>query len=142
MAARLVLGENEFEIIQQIGAGSYGKVYKAIDHQRQREVAIKCMLLDSERYGLLCVVVREINLLLDLKHPNIVHLHDIIRRDQEIFLVLEYMDTDLYRYLLRHPRPLKQLQVKVYFYQLLNGLEYCHRHQSLFILICQQLEIS
>jgi serine/threonine protein kinase len=131
MAARLVLGENEFHLLDEIGSGTYAKVYKAIDYHHQREVAIKCMLLDSERYGLLCVVVREINLLLDLKHPNIVHLYDIIRRDNEIYLILEYMNTDLYQYLLRHPRPLADIQVKVYFYQLLNGLDFCHRNQSL-----------
>ena len=130
MAARLVLGENEFHLLDEIGSGTYAKVYKAIDYQHQREVAIKCMLLDSERYGLLCVVVREINLLLDLKHPNIVHLYDIIRRDNEIYLILEYMNTDLYQYLLRHHRPLPDIQVKVYFYQLLNGLDFCHRNQS------------
>ena len=130
MAARLILGENEFEILDEIGSGTYAKVYKAIDYRRQREVAIKCMLLDSERYGLLCVVIREINLLLDFKHPNLVHLYDIIRRDNEIYLVLEYMNTDLYQYMLRHSRPLPDIQVKVYFYQLLNGLDFCHENKS------------
>ena len=130
MAGRLVLGDNEFHLLDEIGSGTYAKVYKAIDCQHQREVAIKCMLLDSERYGLLCVVIREINLLLDLKHPNIVHLYDIVRRENEIYLILEYMNTDLYQYLLRHHRPLADLQVKVYFYQLLNGLAFCHRNKG------------
>lgn len=130
MAGRLILGKNEFQLLDQIGSGTYAKVYKAIDYHHQREVAIKCMLLDGERYGLLCVVIREINLLLDLKHPNIVHLYDIIRRDNEIYLIFEYMNTDLYQYLSTNPRPLADIRVKVYFYQLLNGLDYCHRHQS------------
>ena len=84
MSGRLILDKNEFKLLDEICSGTYAKVYKAVDYQDQREVAIKCMLLDNERYGLLCVVIREINLLLDLKHPNIVHLYDIIRRDQEI----------------------------------------------------------
>ena len=52
MAGRLILGKNEFKLLDEIGSGTYAKVYKAIDYQNQREVAIKCMLLDSERYGL------------------------------------------------------------------------------------------
>ena len=95
MAGTLVLGKSAFKLLDEIGSGTYAKVYKAIDYQHQREVAIKCMLLDSERYGLLCVVIREINLLLELKHPNIVHLYDIIRRDNEIYLTFEYMNIDL-----------------------------------------------
>jgi serine/threonine protein kinase len=130
MAARLILGENEFQLLEEIGSGTYAKVYKAIDRQYQRQVAIKCMLLDSERYGLLCVVVREINLLLELKHPNIVHLYDVIRRDNEIYLILEYMNTDLHQYLANHQRPLNEIQTKVYLYQLFKGLEFCHRNQS------------
>lgn len=130
MTSKIHLGQHEFQIVDEIGSGSYAKVYKAIDFHHQREVAIKCMLLDSERYGLLCVAVREINLLLDLKHPNIVHLFDIIRRENEIYLVFEYMNTDLYEYLLRNARPLPSLQVKVYFYQLLNGLDFCHANKS------------
>lgn len=128
-SGRLILGKNEFKLLDEIGSGTYAKVYKALDYHHQREVAIKCMLLDNERYGLLCVVIREINLLLDLKHPNIVHLYDIIRRDHEIYLIFEYMNTDLYQYMLKNSRPLPGIQTKIYFYQLLNGLEFCHRNQ-------------
>ncbi|CAF1589523.1 unnamed protein product [Adineta ricciae] len=129
MAGTLVLGKSAFKLLDEIGSGTYAKVYRAIDYQHQREVAIKCMLLDSERYGLLCVVIREINLLLELKHPNIVHLYDIIRRDNEIYLIFEYMNIDLYQYMLRHSRPLSDIQAKVYFYQLLNGLDFCHTNK-------------
>lgn len=125
MAAR-----DHFRILEEIGSGTYAKVYRAIDLHHQREVAMKCMLLDSERYGLLSVVIREINLLLDLKHPNIVHLYEIFRRNEEIYLIFEYLNTDLYQYMLRHARPLPNIQVKVYFYQLLNGLEFCHGNKS------------
>ena len=130
MAARLNLGHNEFQLLDEIGSGTYAKVYRAVDHHHQREVAIKCMLLNSECYGLLCVVVREINLLLELKHPNIVHLYDVIRRDNEIYLIFEFMNTDLYQYLIHHHRPLADIQAKVYLYQLLNGLDFCHGNQS------------
>ena len=44
------------------------------------------------------------------------------------------MNTDLYQYMLKNSRPLPDIQIKIYFYQLLNGLEFCHRNQSLFIL--------
>lgn len=132
MAGTLVLGKNEFKLLDQIGSGTYAKVYKAIDYKHQREVAIKCMLLDSERYGLLSVVIREINLLLDLKHPNIIDLYDIIRHDNEIYLIFEYMNTDLYQYMIHNHRPLVDIQVKVYLYQLLNGLDFCHKNKSLY----------
>ncbi|CAF0966563.1 unnamed protein product [Rotaria magnacalcarata] len=129
MAGTLVLDKNEFKLLDQIGSGTYAKVYKAFDYKHQREVAIKCMLLDSERYGLLCVVIREINLLLELKHPNIIHLYDVIRRENEIYLIFECMNTDLYQYMIHNQRPLADIQVKVYFYQLLNGLEFCHTNK-------------
>ena len=57
----LILGKHEFKLLDEIGSGTYSKVYKAIDRNHQREVAIKCMLLDSERHGYGVLTIRSEN---------------------------------------------------------------------------------
>lgn len=55
-----------------IGAGTYGKVYKAYDNQQSRIVAVKEIKLDSEEVGMPSTALREISLLRELDHPNII----------------------------------------------------------------------
>ncbi|CAF0883775.1 unnamed protein product [Didymodactylos carnosus] len=120
------LNRFDFKLLNEIGRGTYATVYKAIDCRHNRHVAIKCMRLDSEYSGLLCVVIREVNVLRELKHPNIVELLEIVRNNEEIYLVFELMSTDLHRYMINVNQPLSDMQAKLYFYQILKGLEYCH----------------
>ena len=61
-------------------------------------VALKEIRLEHEE-GAPCTAIREVSLLKDLKHANIVTLHDIIHTSYSLTLIFEYVDQDLKQYL-------------------------------------------
>lgn len=67
-----------FEILSQIGEGTYGKVYKARDTVTDEIVALKMVRTDNEREGFPITAVREIKILKQLCHENIINLKEII----------------------------------------------------------------
>lgn len=58
--------------MEKLGEGTYGVVYKAIDLQTGETVAIKKIRLEKEDDGVPSTAIREISLLKNLKHPNVV----------------------------------------------------------------------
>ncbi|CAG8612627.1 6285_t:CDS:10 [Paraglomus brasilianum] len=80
-------------------AGTYGIVYKAQNRDSNEIVALKRIRLDNEEEGVPCTAIREISLLKELKHPNIVRLHDVLHTEKKLTLVFEYLDSDLKKYL-------------------------------------------
>lgn len=95
-----------FERLEVIGEGTYGKVFKARDIKTQQLVALKSVKLENEKEGFPITAVREIKILRQLQHPNIVNMIEIVtdkqeaiafRKDRgEFYLVFEYMDHDLF----------------------------------------------
>ena len=67
-----------FEINSQIGEGAYGKVYKATDKACGEVVALKMVRTDNEREGFPITAVREIKILKQLCHENIVNLKEVV----------------------------------------------------------------
>ncbi len=67
-----------FEIISQCGEGTFGKVYKARDISRDEVVALKMVRTDNEKEGFPITAIREIKILGQLCHDNIVNLKEII----------------------------------------------------------------
>ena len=61
-------------------------------------VALKEIRLEHEE-GAPCTAIREISLLKDLKHANIVTLHDIIHTPRSLTLIFEYVEMDLKQYM-------------------------------------------
>lgn len=117
-----------------LGEGTYGEVYKARDTtQAGRLVAIKRIKTShSDAMGLPSLTVREVSVLKELHHENVVCLEDIVINPARttISLVFEYLDTDLARHI-REKRELCRSNVMKYTYQILSGLAYCHSHNIL-----------
>lgn len=109
-----------------MGEGTYGVVYKARDKERDEIVALKRIRLEIEDEGIPSTTLREISVLRQLKHPNIVALNDVVQSDGRLYLVFEFVDKDLKKYFEACEGPLSPQLIKSYSYQLLNGLEYCH----------------
>ena len=86
---------NEFRKVRKIGEGTYGIIYKAKDVQSEKFVALKKIRLNPEIDGTPSTAIREIALLKELKHPNIIHLLDVINTPKKLSLVFEYCETDL-----------------------------------------------
>lgn len=70
-------------MITQIGEGTYGQVYKARDKNTGQLVALKKVRLENEKEGFPITAVREIKILRQLNHKNIVNLREIVTDKQD-----------------------------------------------------------
>lgn len=122
----------KFQKLEKIGEGTYGVVYKAKDKYTGELVALKKIRLEHEEEGVPSTAIREISILKELQHPNIVRLRDVIHLDSKLYLVFEYLEQDLKHFMdSLPPGKLDPLLIKSYLYQLLNGLAYCHANRIL-----------
>lgn len=105
---------DKYEKLEMIGEGTYGVVYKAKDVETGEIYALKKIRLESEDEGIPSTAIREIALLKELQHPNIVRLVNVLHTDKKLTLVFEYLDQDLKRLLDGcGPSGLDELQIKV-----------------------------
>jgi serine/threonine protein kinase len=101
-------------------------VYKARDKVSGEIVALKRIRLEIEDEGSPSTTLREISVLRQLKHPNIVMLNDVVQSEGRLFLVFEFVDKDLKKYFEAEPGMLQPQVVKSFLWQLLRGTHYCH----------------
>ena len=71
-------GEELYQIMSQVGEGTFGKVYKARNTGNGRYVALKRIRMEAEREGFPVTAMREIKLLQSLRHDNIVRLYEMM----------------------------------------------------------------
>ncbi|XP_059125811.1 cyclin-dependent kinase 3 isoform X2 [Peromyscus eremicus] len=88
-----------FQKVEKIGEGTYGVVYKAKNKETGQLVALKKIRLDVETEGVPSTAIREISLLKELKHPNIVKLLDVVHREKKLYLVFEFLTQDLKKHM-------------------------------------------
>lgn len=70
--------------------------------------------------------LNEIEVLKELNHPNILSLHEIIWDEEQIFLILEFLDTNLYNMIKDELIPLNERNIKVIAFQIFSGLAEIH----------------
>ncbi|HVA49473.1 MAG TPA: serine/threonine-protein kinase [Pirellulales bacterium] len=121
-----VLGE--YELLEPIGHGAIGEVYKAVHRRLRRIVAIKVVNAAASSQEALGRFQREVKLAGMLTHPNIVAALDANESGGHHYLVMEYVPgQDLAALLSQHgPMPLEQTLDVVL--QTARGLEYAHAH--------------
>lgn len=116
-----------YRVIQQIGDGTYGSVAKAEHLETSELVAIKRMKQKFFSWEE-CLQLREIKSLRKLNHPNIVKLREVIRENNELFFVFEFMDCNIYDQIKAcHGKPMPEVQVRNIVWQVLQGLTAMHR---------------
>ncbi|XP_070499366.1 uncharacterized protein Eip63E isoform X1 [Chironomus tepperi] len=116
--------------LEQLGEGSYATVFKGFSNLTNQVVALKEIRLQEEE-GAPFTAIREASLLKELKHANIVTLHDIVHTRETLTFVFEYVNTDLSQYMERHSGGLDYRNIKLFLFQLLRGLNYCHKRRVL-----------
>ncbi|XP_023438868.1 cyclin-dependent kinase 18 isoform X3 [Dasypus novemcinctus] len=116
--------------LDKLGEGTYATVFKGRSKLTENLVALKEIRLEHEE-GAPCTAIREVSLLKNLKHANIVTLHDLIHTERSLTLVFEYLDSDLKQYLDHCGNLMSMHNVKIFMFQLLRGLAYCHRRKIL-----------
>eukprot|EP00455_Lapot_gusevi_P054488 TRINITY_DN8743_c0_g1_i4.p1 TRINITY_DN8743_c0_g1~~TRINITY_DN8743_c0_g1_i4.p1 ORF type:complete len:303 (-),score=67.66 TRINITY_DN8743_c0_g1_i4:72-980(-) len=125
-------GMEKYQKIEKIGEGTYGVVYKAKDRVTGEILALKKIRLEAEDEGIPSTAIREISLLKQLQHPNIVRLYDVVHSEKKLTLVFEYLDQDLKKYLDNAgDNGLDPATIKSFLWQLLQGIAYCHQHRVL-----------
>ncbi|ETE65944.1 Cyclin-dependent kinase 18, partial [Ophiophagus hannah] len=107
--------------LEKLGEGTYATVFKGRSKLTKNLVALKEIRLEHEE-GAPCTAIREVSLLKNLKHANIVTLHDIIHTKCSLTLVFEYLDSDLKQYLDNCGNLMSMYNVKIFMFQLLRGL--------------------
>nr|ABW23441.1 CDC2 [Glycine max] len=123
---------DQYEKVEKIGEGTYGVVYKARDRATNETIALKKIRLEQEDEGVPSTAIREISLLKEMQHRNIVRLQDVVHSEKRLYLVFEYLDLDLKKHMDSSPEFVKDpRQVKMFLYQILCGIAYCHSHRVL-----------
>lgn len=102
--------------MEKLGEGTYGVVYKAKDKQTGEIVALKKIRLEKEDDGVPSTAIREISLLKGLKHPNIVELKEVIYSEDKLYLIFEYCEYDLKKYMRSKGNALDAAEVKSFLY--------------------------
>mmetsp|Transcript_30579 Transcript_30579/g.79778 ORF Transcript_30579/g.79778 Transcript_30579/m.79778 type:complete len:422 (+) Transcript_30579:244-1509(+) len=119
-----------YERLGKIDEGAYGIVWRARDKENGLVYALKKIKLKDEREGFPITSLREVNLLLNLDHPNIVNVREVVVGDtlDEIFMVMEYLEHDFRNLLDVMPHPFGQSEVKCLLQQLLEATAYMHKN--------------
>lgn len=148
-----------YEIVDKVGEGTYGEVFKSVlksellNQQTSggaqtasaaanlEQFALKKVRLENEKEGFPITAVREIKILRQLKHKNIINLKEIVTDKQDavdfrkekgsFYLVFEFMDHDLMGLLDSGYADFTEQMNASIMRQLLDGLSYCHRRNFL-----------
>jgi cell division cycle 2-like protein len=123
---------SNFETLNQIEEGSYGWVSRAKDISTGSIVALKKVKMDLTNEGFPTTALREISILQRARHPNIVHLHDVLTGSpSEVVLVMEFVEHDLKTLQEDMPDPFLASEVKTLLRQLVSALSFLHANAIL-----------
>jgi len=103
-----------YERLNSIEEGSYGMVFRARDYLTGEIFALKKVKMNNEKEGFPKTSLREIKILTQLKHPNLLHAREIVVGSSldSVFIVFEFLDHDLRRLMMAMKSPFLISEVK------------------------------
>jgi serine/threonine protein kinase len=115
--------EEDYEMLSEIGRGSFSVVMKAIDRRSKAFVAIK--LVEKNTIGAeQCL--KEVSLMRRMSHESILQVLRVYDSPDQVAIILEYVEGgSLFDYIMTHKRASEE-DTRVLMTKLLGGLEYCH----------------
>ncbi|BFZ16969.1 hypothetical protein BsWGS_20008 [Bradybaena similaris] len=117
---------NRYQVSKQLGDGTYGSVLLATTVETNERVAIKKMKKKYYSWDE-CLNLREVKSLRKLNHPNIVKLKEVIRENDMLYFVFEFMKENLYQMMKDRDKLLPESVVRNITYQVLQGLSFMHK---------------
>ncbi|XP_017121266.1 serine/threonine-protein kinase dyf-5 isoform X1 [Drosophila elegans] len=118
---------NRYITLTQLGDGTYGTVVLGQRKDTGEKVAIKRMKRKYYSWEE-AMNLREVKSLKKLSHPNIVKLKEVIRENDTLYFVFEYMKENLYQMIKDRDTHLPEPELKSILFQVLTGLAFMHRH--------------
>ncbi|KAG8387256.1 hypothetical protein BUALT_Bualt02G0002500 [Buddleja alternifolia] len=116
-----------YTILNELGDGTCGTVYKAVNNETLEIVAVKKMKR-KYYYWEECVNLREVKSLRKLNHPNIIKLLEIVRQNNELFFIFEHMEHNLYQIMKDRQKSFSEEEIRALMSQVLQGLAHVHKH--------------
>lgn len=117
----------KYELGRLLGQGTFAKVYHARCVETGQSVAIK--VIDKEKVrkaGIMDHIKREISVMRLVRHPNIVHLYEVMATKTKIYFVMEYAKGgELFNKVASNGKLPEHLARK-YFHQLIDAVHFCH----------------
>lgn len=117
----------KYVVHETIGSGSFGEVKRVIDRDTNKEYAMKILSIERiKSNNLVEQTKREISILRQLNHPNIVSLKEVLKNKRHMFLITELVKNgDLFdRLALQHK--FSEVESRDMFRQMLDAVSYCH----------------
>jgi len=128
MAGPTVTKIGKYDVIEVLGKGGMGVVYKAMDNRIGRMVAIKMMTGGfADNPDLLKRFYREAQATGMLEHPNIVIVYELGDQDGNPFMVMQYLEGEPLDKMIQQRREISMVEKLGYIMQACNGLNYAHQ---------------
>ncbi|XP_041670405.1 serine/threonine-protein kinase MAK isoform X3 [Cheilinus undulatus] len=119
---------NRYTTLKQLGDGTYGSVLMGRSNESGELVAIKRMKRKFYSWEE-CMNLREVKSLKKLNHANVVKLKEVIRENDHLYFVFEYMKENLYQLMKdRENKMFSENEIRNILFQVLSGLVFVHKH--------------
>ena len=122
--------KKKYDVIGVVGEGAYGIVYKCKNKETGKYVAIK-KFKETEDELVQKTMKRELKMLQQLKHPNIVEFQESFTHKGNLFLVFEYCEKNLLEVLEESPDGLSPKLIKSFVYQMCKAIAYMHKNNMI-----------
>ncbi|XP_060630787.2 serine/threonine-protein kinase MAK isoform X3 [Anolis sagrei] len=118
---------NRYTTMKQLGDGTYGSVLMGKSNESGELVAIKRMKRKFYSWDE-CMNLREVKSLKKLNHANVIKLKEVIRENDHLYFVFEYMKENLYQLMKDRNKLFPESVIRNIMYQILQGLAFIHKH--------------
>ncbi|KAG7526374.1 serine serine/threonine-protein kinase MAK isoform X2 [Solea senegalensis] len=118
---------NRYTTLRQLGDGTYGSVQMGRSNESGELVAIKRMKRKFYSWEE-CMNLREVKSLKKLNHANVVKLKEVIRENDHLYFVFEYMKENLYQLMKDRRKLFPESVIRNISFQILQGLSFIHKH--------------
>lgn len=115
-----------YTVIKEVGNGTFGSVWRALNKKSGEVVAVKKMKKKYYSWEE-CINLREAKSLRKISHPNIVKLKEVIRENDVLYFIFEYMDCNLYQLMKNRVKAFSEVEVRNWCFQIFQGLACMHQ---------------